>query len=58
MLSDPLGYVQQRVPLLRELPREVTGISAIAFFVALGFGIVAFQLLLANLVSVRSLPHQ
>ena len=41
MLSDPLGYVQQRVPLLRELPREVTGISAIAFFVALGFGIVA-----------------
>lgn len=41
MSLDPLGYVQQRVPLLRELPREVTGISAIAFFVALGFGIVA-----------------
>ena len=41
MNSRPLQFVQQRVPLLRELPVEVTGISAIAFFVALGFGIVA-----------------
>jgi len=38
---NPLRWVQQRVPLLREMPLEVTGISAIAFFVALGFGIVA-----------------
>lgn len=41
MSTSPLRFVQQRVPLLRELPVEVTGISAIAFFVALGFGIVA-----------------
>jgi MFS family permease len=39
--SQALRFVQRRVPLLRELPIEVTGVSAIAFFVALGFGIVA-----------------
>lgn len=37
----PLAWVRRRVPLLRELPIEVTALSAIAFFVALGFGIVA-----------------
>ena len=40
-ISSPLVIVRQRVPLLRELPIEVTAISAIAFCVALGFGIVA-----------------
>jgi len=32
--------VRQRVPLLRDLPVEVTVLAIIAFFVALGFGIV------------------
>ncbi len=40
-MHSPLQFVRQRVPLLRELPAEVTAISAIAFCVALGFGIVA-----------------
>lgn len=35
-----LQAIARRVPLLRELPIEVTAISAVAFFVALGFGIV------------------
>jgi MFS family permease len=33
--------VRGRVPLLRDLPVEVTAMSAVAFSVALGFGIVA-----------------
>jgi MFS transporter, DHA1 family, multidrug resistance protein len=40
-MSHPLSRIQQRIPLLRELPIEVTALSLIAFFVALGFGIVA-----------------
>lgn len=32
--------MRSRLPLLRDLPREVTVLAAIAFFVALGFGIV------------------
>jgi MFS transporter, DHA1 family, multidrug resistance protein len=40
-MSYPLSRIQQRIPLLRELPIEVTALSLIAFFVALGFGIVA-----------------
>jgi MFS family permease len=32
--------VRQRIPLLRDLPREVAVLAIIAFFVALGFGIV------------------
>ncbi|TEX50268.1 MAG: hypothetical protein B7C55_11640 [Actinomycetales bacterium mxb001] len=32
--------MRQRVPLLRDLPVEVTVLASIAFFVALGFGIV------------------
>ena len=36
-----ISAVRNRVPLLRELPVEVTAMSAVAFSVALGFGIVA-----------------
>jgi MFS family permease len=36
-----LNAVRSRVPLLRELPVEVTAMSAVAFCVALGFGILA-----------------
>lgn len=32
--------MRQRIPLLRDLPREVAVLAIIAFFVALGFGIV------------------
>lgn len=32
--------MRTRIPLLRELPREVAVLSSIAFFVALGFGIL------------------
>jgi len=39
--NSALEFVRGRVPLLRELPAEVTALSAIAFCVALGFGIVA-----------------
>ncbi|MEY2634928.1 MAG: hypothetical protein RIS75_868 [Actinomycetota bacterium] len=41
MSNTPLSFVRNRIPLLRELPIEVTALSAIAFCVALGFGIVA-----------------
>lgn len=40
-MSNPLEYLRRRVPLLRELPIEVTSVSMVAFCVALGFGIVA-----------------
>ena len=40
-MSNPLEYLRSRVPLLRELPIEVTSVSMVAFCVALGFGIVA-----------------
>ncbi|MEY4322760.1 MAG: hypothetical protein RL410_541 [Actinomycetota bacterium] len=36
-----IGGVRNRIPLLRELPVEVTAMSAVAFSVALGFGILA-----------------
>lgn len=40
-MTNPLAYLRNRVPLLRELPIEVTSVSMVAFCVALGFGIVA-----------------
>jgi MFS transporter, DHA1 family, multidrug resistance protein len=40
-MSTIVTRVQKRIPLLSELPIEVTALSLIAFFVALGFGIVA-----------------
>jgi MFS family permease len=40
-IAHPLEWIQKRVPLLRDLPIEITALSLIAFFVALGFGIVA-----------------
>lgn len=40
-LTHPLEWIQKRVPLLKDLPVEITALSLIAFFVALGFGIVA-----------------
>ena len=38
--NHTLEAIAQRFPLLRELPVEVTAVSAVAFCVALGFGIV------------------
>jgi MFS family permease len=40
-MKNPLEALRNRVPLLRELPVEVTAVSMVAFCVALGFGIVA-----------------
>jgi MFS family permease len=40
-MNNPLQILRNRVPLLRELPIEVTAVSMVAFCVALGFGIVA-----------------
>lgn len=40
-MQNPLQLLRNRVPLLRELPIEVTSVSMVAFCVALGFGIVA-----------------
>jgi len=40
-MKNPLETLRSRVPLLRELPVEVTAVSMVAFCVALGFGIVA-----------------
>jgi MFS family permease len=40
-MKNPLETLRNRVPLLRELPIEVTAVSMVAFCVALGFGIVA-----------------
>jgi DHA1 family multidrug resistance protein-like MFS transporter len=40
-MNNPLQLLRNRVPLLRELPIEVTSVSMVAFCVALGFGIVA-----------------
>lgn len=40
-MKNPLETLRSRVPLLRELPIEVTAVSMVAFGVALGFGIVA-----------------
>lgn len=40
-MNSPLQQLRNRVPLLRELPIEVTSVSMVAFCVALGFGIVA-----------------
>lgn len=40
-MNNPLQILRNRIPLLRELPIEVTSVSMVAFCVALGFGIVA-----------------